>query len=358
MVRFDRDLQGNDVSGPRGHCGVTEASTSGSNEPCRADQQRGAWTTTRLRHCLALCASCTQCRFVSFSSAWTAAGTRGVRAGRTRWLRPRERKMAAKFARDSRGARGRRAARVERARAAGRARSLPARVALTVRRGDGHRRALLPEHEERSLRRDRWPRRPHVLQHLLRQPVPRLERAADRPIEANLANYAALLHNLPLRPGVTAAHSAVCAAPNSLANFTEGGGARAIDVSLASEGFKQAWHSGRSSTAGNSGAPGAHNTVATPCAPMSDLLRHEPTTIQLLSVDVEGSEYAVLSTVDWCAPAPLETGRPAHVLCASACALPSLKHLIVTVSSQTGAHVPSRRSSSSSTGTTPTRIGA
>ena len=69
-------------------------------------------------------------------------------------------------------------------------------------------------------------------------------------MSGSLANYATLLHNPAHRPNVTVVHSAVCDAPNSLANFSEGGGATAIDVRLAPEGFKQTRHSGQGGAAG------------------------------------------------------------------------------------------------------------
>ena len=285
------DLHGNNLVGPRGHCGITQGPRL-NEEVCRVDKQRGAWITTRLRHCLALCASCAQCRFVSFSSHWQDCSWYTSCPGWPSALQPGD-AMAPHVTFEVRGVDGHL--------------SLPVRVQDEFDTCPFESRSQYAEEMDIVERFYRHHRGGHFveiggLDGLKFSNTFYLNRCmgwSGLLIEANLVNYGKLLHNLVFRPNVTAVHSAVCDAPNSLANFTEGGEATAIDVDLSSESFKKEWHSGAGGVNGNSGQPGAHNTVATPCTPMSDLLRHEPSTIQLLSVDVEGAEYKVLSTVDW-----------------------------------------------------------
>ena len=106
-------------------------------------------------------------------------------------------------------------------------------------------------------------------------------------VEANVANYAALLRRLD-RANVTVRHAAVCRPPQAWANMTEHGGAVAGDVGRMSPSFVRRWR----------GANHPERTVPTPCTTMDELLGGR-TRVDFFSLDVEGAEHAVVSTIDF-----------------------------------------------------------
>ena len=105
-------------------------------------------------------------------------------------------------------------------------------------------------------------------------------------IEANLKNYVKLVNKLD-RPNVTVMHSAVCDR-SGWTTFTVDGDAVSTDVTRVSESFQRAWAwSNRPS-----------NVQKVPCNPMHKLLRDIPH-VDFFSIDVEGAEFAVVSTIDF-----------------------------------------------------------
>jgi len=106
-------------------------------------------------------------------------------------------------------------------------------------------------------------------------------------IEANVQNHEMLLKKLD-RPRVKVIHSAVCEPPQTWVNFTTNGGAVSVDTSRVSNHFQKKW----------SKYNHPHNTTRVPCAPMSNLL-HGYEHIDFFSLDVEGSEFTVIATIDF-----------------------------------------------------------
>ena len=106
-------------------------------------------------------------------------------------------------------------------------------------------------------------------------------------VEANAANYMSLLQRFD-RPNATVRHSAVCAPPQKWTRITLSGGSVSGDVAHMSASFVRSW--------GWRNRP--NHTLPTPCTTMDDLLG-PLTHVDFFSIDVEGAEYAVVSTIDF-----------------------------------------------------------
>eukprot|EP00316_Scyphosphaera_apsteinii_P013061 CAMPEP_0119320208 /NCGR_PEP_ID=MMETSP1333-20130426/51846_1 /TAXON_ID=418940 /ORGANISM="Scyphosphaera apsteinii, Strain RCC1455" /LENGTH=212 /DNA_ID=CAMNT_0007326875 /DNA_START=287 /DNA_END=925 /DNA_ORIENTATION=+ len=107
-------------------------------------------------------------------------------------------------------------------------------------------------------------------------------------IEANPVNFAQLLSNvLRFRPGTKAVHSAVCAPPRRTVPFTTLGGVSATDTRLAGSEF---FEDRRTGWVGRD-----RTTVDVPCTTFAHLIANL-SIIDLLSIDVEGGEWEVVST--------------------------------------------------------------
>ena len=106
-------------------------------------------------------------------------------------------------------------------------------------------------------------------------------------VEGSTANFRSLMKKKKsTRPRSRAIHSAVCARPATHVHFLKEGGPTSGAEDSMSDAFKREWHKGNLT----------YERV--PCAPMATLLqgmRH----VDFWSVDVEGAELVVLSTVDW-----------------------------------------------------------
>jgi len=106
--------------------------------------------------------------------------------------------------------------------------------------------------------------------------------------EANLENYRNLLRRIDRPNVVIARHSAVCEPPQRWTTFTRDGGAVATDTSRVSKSFAKRWAFQNH----------PNETVQVPCAPMYELLgdiQH----VDFFSLDVEGAEFSVVSTIDF-----------------------------------------------------------
>ena len=107
-------------------------------------------------------------------------------------------------------------------------------------------------------------------------------------MEGNRANYEQLVINVQrTRPEAEVHWGAVCAKAQGFVNFTESGGAVAGDLNLMAPRFKKTW-----------GARHGPRVVRTPCRPMPSYLE-KYSRIHFFSLDVEGAEWQVISTLDF-----------------------------------------------------------
>ena len=111
-------------------------------------------------------------------------------------------------------------------------------------------------------------------------------------VEASPTNYQSLIQNVnKTRPDAYIKYGAVCPGveKKSLV-FTKGKGTTQAAVEVMTSSYARQWHKKTS----------VSNTVEVPCAPMANyLLEANITHVDFFSLDVEGSEFEVLSTIDF-----------------------------------------------------------
>jgi hypothetical protein len=107
-------------------------------------------------------------------------------------------------------------------------------------------------------------------------------------VEGSKNNYENLKLNVEkYRPDVKHIYGAVCTPPQSEVVFLDGpNGAVGGDTAHMSDTFKHTWHKKSS------------KKYSTPCKPMSDYLKGMDV-INFFSLDVEGAEFEVVSTIDF-----------------------------------------------------------